>query len=501
MTILRVPKRTLYIGITTLLLTSCTSLAPSYTRPALPVAASYPTQPVYSAENPAMTTSPAVSATIGTGWRTFFADPQLQVLIEQALANNRDLRIAVLRMEQARAAYGIQRADLFPGIVAQAGLDRSRVPGDLNLTQRPIVGSQYQVSLGLATWELDFWGRIRSLRDAALEDYLASDATRRAATISLIAQVAENYLEIREMDQRIALAQRTLATRQESYRIFSRRVAVGSTSRLDLTQVETLLIQAQALSAQLEQERDKRRNALQLLIGAEPNLPAASLQTDVTNAYPLPILDPGLPSTLLERRPDIVTAEHQLKAANANIGAARASFFPQISLTGSFGTASSELDGLFDSGSRAWTFSPSISLPLFDGGRRSNNLSLAEARRDTAIANYEKTVQEAFRDVADALSAQHWLDSQLNIANHALQVQRERARMSQLRYDSGAAPFLDVLDAQRDLLNAEQDLVQIRRAVLSSGVNLYTALGGDISISQEASPPPSTASPTPNNPS
>ena len=456
------------LSVVAMLVAGCSSMAPDYVRPALPVPAQY------DAAAPAPV--PAALA----GWRTFFSDPQLQALIEQALRNNRDVRIAVLRVEQARATYGIQRADLFPAIGAQAGLDRSRVPGDLNLTQQPVIASQYQVGLGLASWELDFWGRVRSLRDAALEEYLASDAMQRAATVTLIAQVAQSWLDLRELDQRIALAQRTLATRQESYRIFSRRVEVGSTSRLNLTQVETLLIQAQSLTVQLQQERDSKRHALQLLIGATPDLPAPSLSADAALPdTPLPPVPAGLPSALLEQRPDIVAAEHQLKAANANIGAARAAFFPRIALTGSIGTASAELSGLFGSGSRAWIFSPNIALPLFDGGRRRDNLSLAEARRDSAVAAYEKTIQGAFRDVADALSARLWLTRQLEIAGNALRVQRERARLSQLRYDNGAAPFLDVLDAQRDLLIAEQQLVQVRRAVLSSNVSLYTALGGD----------------------
>ena len=475
------------LSLATVLMTGCSSMAPDYVRPPLPVPASYA---------PASSADPAVII----GWRTFFSDPQLQTLIAQALDHNRDLRIAVLRVEQARAAYGIQRSELFPALAAQAGLNRSRVPADLNLTQQPVVASQYQVGLGLASWELDFWGRVRSLQDAALEDYLASDAMRRAATVTLIAQVAQSWLDLRELDQRIALARRTLATRQDSFRIFSRRVEVGSTSRLNLTQVETLLIQAQSLTVQLQQERDSKRHALQLLIGTTPDLPPPSLAADAALLdTPLPPLPAGLPSALLELRPDIIAAEHQLKAANANIGAARAAFFPRIALTGSIGTASAELDGLFGGGSHAWTFAPSISLPLFDGGRRRENLTLAQARRDSAVAAYEKTIQGAFRDVADALSARHWLTRQLQIAGNALQVQRERARLSQLRYDNGAAPFLDVLDAQRDLLVAEQQLVQVRRAVLSSSVSLYTALGGDggNSNSHSVTPLPQT----PGNPS
>ncbi|MYM91953.1 efflux transporter outer membrane subunit, partial [Rugamonas sp. FT82W] len=458
-------------------------------RPPLPVAGRY--------DAPAATGATAALPE----WRGYFASPALQSLIVEALAQNRDLRIAALRVEQARAAYGIERANRFPIVAAQASGQRQQVPADLSLTRHEMITSQYQAGLGVSAWEIDLWGRLASLRDAALQDYLASDAARRAITMSLITHVAEGYFDVREIDQRIALARRTLATRQESYRIFSRRVAVGATSRLNLTQVETLLLQAQALTSQLEQERDRKRHALQLLVGG-PNA-LAPLDAEAANAAgnpafalrsapagksasaagdlidALPALAPGLPSALLERRADIVAAEHQLRAANANIGAARATFFPQVSLTAALGTASAELDGLFAGGSRSWTFAPSVTLPLFDGDRRRQNLTLAEARRDSAIANYEKTIQGAFRDVADALSAQSWLTAQVGIAERTLQVQRERARLSQLRYDSGAAPFLDVLDAQRDLLSAEQQLIQLRRALLGAGIALYSALGGD----------------------
>ena len=429
-----------------LLLGGCASMAPPFDPPPLPVPARY-----------AEDTGPA-GALPAADWRATFTDPQLQALIAQALANNRDLRTAVLRVEEARAAQGIQRADLFPTLGAQAGVDRSRVPADLNLTRHPLLGSQYQMGLGLASWELDLWGRVRSLGDAALENYLATDAARRAVAISLVAQVANGYLALREFDERLVLARQTTASREESLRIFTRRVQVGSASRLNLTQMQTLLTQAQALVAQLELARAQQAHALDLLVGAPVALAPAQGRLD---ALQMPPLQAGLPSDLLVQRPDITAAEHQLKAAHAHIGAARAAFFPRIALTSSLGTASAELGGLFDSGSQAWTFSPSITLPIFNAGRLRNNLQLSEVRRDIAVANYEKAVQAAFRDVADALAAQ-----------------AERARLSQLRFDNGAAAFLDVLDAQRDLLVAEQQTVQLRRALLSSQVGLYAALGG-----------------------
>ncbi len=448
-----------------LALSGCASIATLHETPAPVVAAQYPTYDPQQAADAA-----AIS------WRDYFTDPLLRSLIDKALENNRDLRISVLRVAEARAAYGIERADLFPNIGSEAGVDRSRTPADLSITGKPLLASQYQVMLGLASWEIDFWGRVRSLQDAALENYLATDSARRGASIALVAQVANAYLTLCEFDERIAMAQQTIASRSESFRIFTRRVEVGATSRLNLTQVQTLLIQAQALGAQLEQARAAEFNALTLLLGTSPDLPPLVGKLDAKNL--LTALRPGLPSALLIQRPDILAAEHQLKAANANISAARAAFFPRIALTASAGTASTELSGLFASGSLAWIFLPSISLPLFDAGRLRNNLDLAEVRRDIAVAGYAKTVQSAFRDVADALSARRWLLEQVTIARSGLSTQRQRAHLSQLRYDNGAAAYLDVLDAQRDLLVAEQQLMQTHRALLSSQVSLYTALGG-----------------------
>ncbi|MYN44861.1 efflux transporter outer membrane subunit [Pseudoduganella sp. FT93W] len=460
------------------LLTGCASMAPQYSRPPLAVAASYP-----AAGNATAASDTSAASAMPADWQHYFTDPALQSYISQALEHNRDLRTATLRVEQARAALGYQQAALAPVIAAQGGSNRTHVPADLSLTRHPMITSQFQTGVGVAAWELDFWGRLASLRDAARADYLATDAARQAVTLGLIAQVADAYYALREADQRLLLAQRTLASRQESFRIYSRRVAAGSASRLNLTQVETLLTQAQALAAQLEQQHDAALQALQLLAG-QPIQWQAVTTADSTLGE-LPELAAGLPAALLERRPDLRAAELQLQAANANIGAARAAYFPSISLTASGGTASAALDGLFKPGSGSWNFSPSITLPLFDAGRRDANLALMQARRDSAVASYDKAVQAAFRDVANALSARHWLGQQAAIASHALAVQRERARLTQLRFDNGAAPYLDVLDAQRDLLSAEQQLVQTRRALLSAGIAVYAALGGAPQAAQQ----------------
>jgi outer membrane protein, multidrug efflux system len=455
-----------------LILSGCLALSPAYQAPPLPIPERYPAGAI-----PAPTAAPVRAL---PAWRDYFLEPGLQDLIQQALSNNRTLRVALLRVQEARAAYGIQAADQWPAISAQAGMDRARVPADMNLSQRVLLGNQFQFALGLASWEIDFWGRVASLKEAALENYLSSDEAQRAATLSLISQVANSYLLWLEYDERLALANQTLDSRAETQRIFSRRMALGAISRLSLSQVQTLFIQAQALVAQLQQARAAQGLALALLVGAGRPLvlPRTAAEHIALADYPLAELTPGLPSALLVERPDLIAAEHQLKAAHADIGAARAAFFPRVALTGNYGTASAELSGLFDSGSSAWLFSPSISLPIFNGARLRNNLELAEVRQRVALAQYEQSIQSAFRDVADALAAQRWLRQQRDIALAAAHTQRERAHLSQLRYDNGAAAFLDVLDAQRDLLSAEQQLVQLRRALLSSQVSLYAALGG-----------------------
>lgn len=472
----------------TLILTGC-SLAPPHQTPPLPVASQYPAD---TGETSGLVSAGNLAPEIA--WRDFFADPQLRALIAQALENNRDLKTAVLRVAEARAAYGIQRADQFPTIAAGIDGSRTRTPADLSSTGRALIAEQYQVGVGLAAWEVDFWGRVRNLKEAALESYLATDAVRHAVTMSLIAQVADAYFGLLELDERLALARQTVTSRDESLRIFTRRFEVGAIARMDVVQVDTLLQQARTLVAQLEQGRAAQAHALTLLLGAP--LPEG-LQTTKLDDRAVPQAMPiGLPAEVLLQRPDIVAAEHQLRAAGANIGAARAAFFPRITLIGSFGTASAELDGLFDTGSRAWHFAPSLSLPIFDAGRNRAALELAEVRRDLAVVNYEKSVQAAFRDVSDALSARQWLGEQVRIAEATLKAQAERARLVKLRYDNGSAPYFEWLDAQRDLLTAEQQWVQARRALLSSLVRLYTALGGG-SRNLVASSPSSLVRPNP----
>ncbi len=445
----RWPVAGLATALLSITLAGCAPLTPDMTS-ALPVATTWP------ADAPPGDAVGIAAAELP--WRDYVTYAPLQELIETALDNNRDLRLALLRVEEARAAYAIQRSDQFPTIGLDAQGGRSRMPGDMNITGQPIVGGDYRAVVGLSSWELDLWGRVRSLKDAALQEYLATDQARRAVRATLVAEVARAYLGLRELDERMALTRQTIATREESYRIFKRRNDVGAISTLDLTQVETLLIHARVLGVELEQARAAQAHALVLLLGKPVELPAIQdTETALRDEAVFAELRVGLPADLLIARPDIVAAEHRLVASRANIHAARAAFFPRIALTGNWGTASDELDGLFDGGSRAWSFMPTISLPIFDGGRREAGLDLAQVRSDMAVADYEKTIQTAFREVADALSARKWLSQQVELRRVALDIETRRARLAQLRYDSGASPYLEVLDAQRDLLDANNN--------------------------------------------
>ncbi|WP_211091442.1 efflux transporter outer membrane subunit [Pseudothauera rhizosphaerae] len=409
------------------------------------------------------------------GWRSFFSDPGLVALIEAALAHNRDLRVVQAQVEEARALYGIQSAARLPEIDVNATGTRGRTPADLSLTGVATVAGQYRVGLALPAFEIDFWGRVRSLEQAALAQYLSTEEARTAFELSLVATVANSYLLARELDERIVLARRTLESREESLRIMRRRAEVGVSSDLEVRQVEGLLLATRGELATLERLRAQNEALLQQLAGhALPADPPGGLETQgLPEALPA-----GLPSALLARRPDLRAAEQRLRAAEANVGAARAAFFPNISLTGFAGTASAELDGLFRAGSGSWSFTPVLHLPLFDGGRLRANLDLAEARRNGAVAGYEADVQTAFREVAEALAAHHWLGRQVAAQGELVAAERERARLAELRYERGVSSYLDVLDAQRGLFAAEQALVQLRRARMSAMVDLYKTLGG-----------------------
>lgn len=449
------------------ILSGC-SLAPTYERPQAPVDASYPADAGGQAVHDAAT----------LGWREFFPDQRLQALIAASLENNRDLRLAALNIEEARAQYNITRADLLPNLNVTGNAARARTPANQSITGTPFISNSYQVGLAVPAYELDFFGRVRSLKDAALASYLSTEEARLSVQISLVAQVAQAYLAERSFAEQLKLAQQTLESRQTNLGLAKKRFDVGASSALDLRLSETLVQSARTSAATLSRQRAQAENALTLLVGKRvESLPAGqdlSLQHIVTD------IPAGLPSELLIRRPDIRAAEQKLLAANANIGAARAAFFPRISLTGAFGSASSTLGGLFESGSGVWSFGPQLSLPIFDFGRNSANLDLAEVRKNQAIATYEKTIQTAFREVADALVARGTLDEQINAQEAFLKAQQERLNLTDLRYKNGIASSLDQLDAQRDLFSAQEALIQARQLRLNNAIDLYRALGGGL---------------------
>lgn len=453
----------------TTLLSGCTTLIPPHVTPDNVLPAQYQQE----GDGPAGT---AQSSAAELAWQDYFRDPHLQAIVQQALHYNHDLRSAVLRVQQAQAAYRIERSALTPEVALGVDAQRTRTPADLSDSGRAMATNEFRVGAGVSRWEIDLWGRIASLNEAALQAFLATQAGQRAVTISLVARVADAWLGLHEIDERLRLAQATQASQRESLRIFKRRLEVGTATRLEVTQVETLLTQADALVLQLQQSRNQQWNALNLLVG-RPNWVDSPPGTFDAKSLFQP-LSTGLPSDLLINRPDIVAAEHHLRAANAQIGAARAAFFPRISLTAFGGLASGELSDLLKGGSRAWNFAPSLSLPIFDGGLNQANLDLAQVRKQLAIVEYEQAIQSAFRDVADALSDQRWLQQQLAVQQHAVEIQSERSRLARLSHEHGRASFLEVLDAERDLLEAQQQAIQAQHALLRNRVALYAALGG-----------------------
>ena len=463
------------------LLSAC-SMAPTYERPAAPVAAAFPSDSAGAASRTSVPLPLAANArtAVDTGWRDYFTDQRLQSLIAASLENNRDLRTAVLRIEEARALYNVQSADRLPNVNASFGETRAKTPAFLSSTGQTTIGKRYDIGASVSAFELDFFGRVKSLNDAALASYLATEEARSAAQIALVSQVAQAYYTERAYAEQYALAQQTYEARARTYKLTQQRAEVGASSRLDLRSNETLMETARASALTLARQRAQAENALTLLVGQPPASAASGAmptdaQLDALNALP-----EGLPSDLLTRRPDIRSAEQRLKSANANIGAARAAFFPRISLTAAIGSSSPSLHGLFDSGSGSWSFAPQLTLPIFDAGRNSANLTLSEVRKNIAVADYEKTIQTAFREVADALAARDYLGEQVNAQRAVQEAQADRLKLLQLRFDNGVASTLDVLDAQRELFSAQQSLVQARLLRTTTAIDLYRALGGGL---------------------
>ncbi|AWP80231.1 efflux transporter outer membrane subunit [Bordetella bronchiseptica] len=454
------------------------SLAPTYERPQAPVDAAYPSGPAYGAPGQAAAGAPAAA---DVGWRDFFGDPLLQELLALSLANNRDLRVAALNVEAARAQYRIQRADLAPSVGVGGTGSVQRTPADLNPSGQAGISRSYQVGASLSTWELDLFGRIRSLSEQALQLYLAQDETRLATLLTLVAETANAYLTLRADQELLALTRQTLAAQQESYKLTRQSYDLGVATELDLSQAEISLRTAERNLSQYTRMAAQDRNALVLLVG-QPLPAGIGAQLDQAVALPdgvvLADLPAGLPSDLLARRPDIRAAEHQLQAANASIGAARAAFFPRISLTGSAGTASASLGGLFDAGSGAWSFAPQISVPIFAGGALRASLDLAKIQKDIGIARYEQAIQSGFREVSDALAGRGTLQEQIRSQELLVQANQRAYDLSQQRYQQGIDNYLSVLDSQRSLYTAQQTLVETRLARLSNLIQLYKALGG-----------------------
>jgi multidrug efflux system outer membrane protein len=453
-----------------LCLSGCT-LAPKHTRPEAPVPAEWPRGAAYQDARP--TASPSDAATLKR--QEFFSDERLQRLIEMALQNNRDLRLAALNAERARAWYGIQRAELFPVVNATGTGGKQRVPADLSGGGKPMIVEQYGADLGLSAWEIDFFGRIRSLADRALEEYLATEQARRSVQILLVSEVANAYLTLAADRETLKLAKTTLESQQAAYDLVERRLDRGLVPELDLHRAQTQVDAARGDLARFTQFVAQDENALNLLVGSpvqDDLLPA-----ELGSVSPLREISAGVSSEVLLGRPDILQAEALLKAANANIGAARAALFPRVSLTTSIGTGSVELSGLFQPGSRTWNFAPQIVMPIFDP-RAWSALKVTEVDKHAAIAQYEKAIQTAFREVADALAVRGTVDQQIAAQESLVHAAAETYRLSDARYSKGIDSYLSVLDAQQSLYAAQQRLVALRLGRLANQVRLYAVLGG-----------------------
>lgn len=452
------------------LLSGC-NLMPAYQQPSPPVSARF------SGDN----TSAAAMPVADLGWREVFTDPALQKVIELALANNRDLRVAILNIEKDRANYHVQDAALFPTIKASGSSSASRTPADQSQTGQSMTTHSYSATLGFSSYELDLFGRVRSLSAQALEAFFSTTENRRSTQISLIAEVATDYLTLASDQDQLKLAQDTLASQQHTYALDQRTFELGSSSALTLSQaqtsVETARVDVEKYTSQVAQDI----NALVLVVGTDlPDalLPKSLPDRSTADASLLASIPPGLTSDLLQRRPDILKAERDLRAANAYIGAARAAFYPSITLTTSVGTSSASLSNMFKGGSGIWSFAPQISVPIFDDGINKANLASAKADRDIYLADYEKAIQTAFREVSDALAQRNTLGRQLDAQQALVGATAKSFRLSQARFSQGIDSYLNVLDSQRSLYTAQQDLISTRLSRFTNLVTFYKTLGG-----------------------
>ena len=468
-----VPMKKSVLTLAALALLAGCSLAPVYERPAAPVASAWPDGDAYKAVPAAGDAKPASEI----HWREYFVDARLRQVIELALANNRDLRVSVLNIEKARAQYNISSAPLLPNVSASVSQSAARVPNSITGTGEALINRQYNGGLVLSSYEFDFFGKLRSASEAGLQIYLATEEARRTQQISLVAEVANAWLTLTADLQRLQLARDTLKSQQITYDLSQKRFGSGATSAVDMydaqTSVEAARNDVATYTAQVAQDQ----NALTLLIGGP--VPETLLPTgEPGEVARLAVLPTGLPSDLLRHRPDVQQAERALRAANANIGVARAAFFPSISLTASGGSASRDLSGLFKAGSGAWTFAPQINLPIFDGGVNRANLSIAKADRDISVAQYEKAIQVAFREVADALATRGTIDERLNAQQALVDATASSFKINDARYRKGADTYLNALVSQRALYAAQQGLISTRLSQSSNAVALYKVLGG-----------------------
>lgn len=463
-------------------------LTPKYARPAAPVSNAWPAGPAYAGA--AGTTNAPTAADLT--WQTFITDAKLRQIIAGALTNNLDLRIALLKVEQARALYGVQRDELFPSFRANGDLSKARVPADLSSSGRRNTTTRYDVNLGVASWEIDFFGRIRCLKDRALEEYLATEQARRSAQILLVSSVANTYLALAADCESQRLAETTLQAQADSYALVKRRYDIGVVTELDLYRAQTQVDTARGNVAQFKQQTAEDINALNLLAG-EP-VPDGLLPARLDDIAAPRAISAGTPSSVLLCRPDIAQAEALLRAANADIGAARAAFFPSISLTAFAGTASSELSGLFKGQSGAWNYAPQIAMPVFDA-RTWSAYKVAKAQQKIALTQYELAVQSAFKEVANALALRGTIGERVDAQQSLVNAMDATYRLSSSRYEKGIDSYLSVLDAQRSLYGAQQSLVSLRQAQAASLIHLYSVLGGGANDADAPVPAPVPATP------
>ncbi|MBA1201479.1 efflux transporter outer membrane subunit [Pseudomonas capeferrum] len=410
-------------------------------------------------------------------WEQFFQSTVLKDLINQSLTNNRDLQVAALNIEKAQAQYRISRADLLPTIIASGAGDSQRVPEDLSTTGDNRITHQYSAGVGFTAYELDFFGRVRSLDQQALERYLSTVGAQRSVKVALIAEVARAYFQLQADQQLLAISRQTLTSQQDSYALVKSSYDQEVATELDLSQAESTVRTAEAAQARYERQVAQGKNALVLLVG-KPLAPEYFAAIDLDALHVDEQLPVGLPSDLLMYRPDILSAEHELKAANANIGAARAAFFPSITLTASAGSASADLGQLFAGGQGVWSFVPSINIPIFNAGRNQANLDVAKVQKSIEIANYQKAIQVAFREVADSLTARDSLNTQVIAETLLVQANQRNYKLADSRYKEGVDTYLNSLDAQRNLFSSQQSLITTKLSRINNLVSLYKALGG-----------------------